>query len=99
MRFLYCMNKDNRLLPWYKQKRGRFCHGKKSFIPPQIPNPFVHEIHLTASDKIRMGACALLLLPLRAALFALVLLLAWPVATLACCCPGKSSEPLGRWRR
>ncbi|XP_075433080.1 lysophosphatidylcholine acyltransferase 2 isoform X1 [Ascaphus truei] len=81
-----------------QQKRGPILPRQKSFIPPQIPNPFVHEIHLTAIDKIRMGACALLLLPLRAALFALVLLLAWPVATLACCCPGKSSEPLGRWR-
>ncbi|XP_053555543.1 lysophosphatidylcholine acyltransferase 2 isoform X2 [Bombina bombina] len=83
-----------------QQKRAPLLPRQKSFIPPQIPNPFVHEINLSPTDKIRMWICAIILLPIRVLLFVLVLVLAWPFAALAtCCCPEKSLQPLGERRR
>ncbi|XP_077314170.1 lysophosphatidylcholine acyltransferase 2 [Lithobates pipiens] len=73
---------------------------QKSFIPPQIPNPFVHEISLTFTDKIRMLLCGLFILPLRIIFFLLILIMAWFVASFTTCCISKLSlEPLKGWRR
>ncbi|KAM4614458.1 LOW QUALITY PROTEIN: lysophosphatidylcholine acyltransferase 2 [Discoglossus pictus] len=82
------------------QKRAPLLPRQNSFIPPHIPNPFVHEINLTTTDKIRMVLCALFLLPIRLILFFLLLLITWPIAAIITCgCSEKSLEPLGGWRR
>ncbi|XP_075693031.1 lysophosphatidylcholine acyltransferase 2 [Rhinoderma darwinii] len=73
---------------------------QKSFIPPQIPNPFIHEINLTVIDKIRMVICGLFILPFRIVLFLTVLITAWLVAIIVTCCiPKDSLEPIKGWRR
>ncbi|KAM4722055.1 lysophosphatidylcholine acyltransferase 2 [Rhinophrynus dorsalis] len=73
---------------------------QKSFIPPQIPNPFVHEIKLNLTDKIKIGLCAVILLPIRVILFTIVLMLTWLIATVTTCfCQDKSQDPLVGWRR
>ncbi|KAM5138503.1 lysophosphatidylcholine acyltransferase 2 isoform 2-T2 [Mantella aurantiaca] len=73
---------------------------QKSFIPPQIPNPFVHEINLKFTDKIRMLLCGIFILPLRIIIFVTVLIMAWLVASFTTCCARKVGlEPLKGWRR
>ncbi|XP_018115905.1 lysophosphatidylcholine acyltransferase 2 isoform X2 [Xenopus laevis] len=73
---------------------------QKSFIPPQIPNPFVHEINLSPLTKLKMLLCGLFILPLRIILFMIVLLVSWLVAAIAtCCCPERNEKPFNGWRR
>ncbi|XP_068116932.1 lysophosphatidylcholine acyltransferase 2 isoform X2 [Hyperolius riggenbachi] len=73
---------------------------QKSFIPPQIPNPFIHEINLTITDKIWMLLCGLIIFPLRLVLFAIVGLAAWLTAFIIRCCVPKSSKgALTGWKR
>ncbi|XP_018425085.1 PREDICTED: lysophosphatidylcholine acyltransferase 2 [Nanorana parkeri] len=73
---------------------------QKSFIPPQIPNPFVHEINLKFTDKIRIMLCGLFILPIRIIIFVTVLIMSWLVASFTTCCILKVSlEPLKGWRR
>ncbi|KAE8607948.1 hypothetical protein XENTR_v10011338 [Xenopus tropicalis] len=83
-----------------EQQRVPSLPRQKSFIPPQIPNPFVHEINLSPVNKLKMVLCGLFLLPLRVILFMIVLLVSWLVAAIAtCCCPEKNEKPLEGWRR
>ncbi|XP_066439986.1 lysophosphatidylcholine acyltransferase 2 isoform X2 [Eleutherodactylus coqui] len=82
------------------QQRTPLLPRQKSFIPPQIPNPFIHEINLTVNDKIRMVICGLFILPFRIVLFLTVLLTSWLVATIVTCCiPKDNVEPIKGWRR
>ncbi|KAM3920032.1 lysophosphatidylcholine acyltransferase 2 isoform 2-T3 [Leptodactylus fuscus] len=83
------------------QQRTPLLPRQKSFIPPQIPNPFIHELNLTLTDKIRMVICGLFILPFRIVLFLTALLLSWLVAVIATSCIPKdrTAEPLQGWRR
>ncbi|CAN2389540.1 lysophosphatidylcholine acyltransferase 2 [Pristimantis euphronides] len=73
---------------------------QKSFIPPKIPNPFIHELNLTLPDKIRMVLCGLFILPFRVVLFVIVLSTSWLVAIVVTgCTPKDSVEPIKGWRR
>ncbi|XP_044125945.1 lysophosphatidylcholine acyltransferase 2 [Bufo gargarizans] len=82
------------------QQRTPLLPRQKSFIPPQIPNPFIHEINLTLGDKIRMVICGLLILPFRIVLFLMVLIISWLVAVIVTSCiPKDSTEPIKGWRR
>ncbi|XP_063294744.1 lysophosphatidylcholine acyltransferase 2 isoform X2 [Pelobates fuscus] len=73
---------------------------QKSFIPPQIPNPFVHELCLTHINRVNMVFCGLLLLPVRIIFFIVVLILAWLVALFTTCCSEeKIEQPFTGWRR
>ncbi|XP_063801354.1 lysophosphatidylcholine acyltransferase 2 [Pseudophryne corroboree] len=82
------------------QQRAPLLPRQKSFIPPQIPNPFVHEINLTLTDKIRMLLCGIFILPFRVVLFVILSVIAWLVAIITTCCISKESlEPLRGWRK
>ncbi|XP_054856771.1 lysophosphatidylcholine acyltransferase 2 [Eublepharis macularius] len=73
---------------------------QQSFCPPQVLNPFVQEQRLEAKDKYREVLFGLILLPLRAMLMLLILLLAWPFAVLATSCNShKEVVPLVGWKR
>ncbi|XP_072278854.1 lysophosphatidylcholine acyltransferase 2 [Pyxicephalus adspersus] len=73
---------------------------QKSFIPPQIPNPFIHEINLKFTDRIRMLLCGLFILPLRIIVFVTVLIMAWLIAFCTTSCNlNVGMEPLTGWRR
>ncbi|KAG8563293.1 hypothetical protein GDO81_016007 [Engystomops pustulosus] len=82
------------------QQRTPLLPRQKSFIPPQIPNPFIHEINLTVTDKIRMIICGVFILPFRIVLFLTVLVTSWLVAIIVTSClPKDSAEPIKGWRR
>lgn len=82
------------------QQRTPLLPRQKSFIPPQIPNPFIHEINLTFTNKIRMIICGLFILPFRIVLFLTVLITAWSVAIIVTTCiPKGSVESITGWRR
>uniref|UniRef100_A0A8B9QFR5 Lysophosphatidylcholine acyltransferase 2 n=1 Tax=Apteryx owenii TaxID=8824 RepID=A0A8B9QFR5_APTOW len=73
---------------------------QQSFYPPTVRNPFVHPRRLSAGDKLRTVLLGIILLPLRAACIAFVLMLAWVFAAIATFRhPGKGSVPLKGWRR
>uniref|UniRef100_A0A8C5WFL9 Lysophosphatidylcholine acyltransferase 2 n=1 Tax=Leptobrachium leishanense TaxID=445787 RepID=A0A8C5WFL9_9ANUR len=56
---------------------------QKSFFPPQIPNPFVHEINFTPTKQLQMLLCGFLLLPIRILLFISVIFLTWSIAIVS----------------
>uniref|UniRef100_A0A8C5JXW9 Lysophosphatidylcholine acyltransferase 2 n=1 Tax=Jaculus jaculus TaxID=51337 RepID=A0A8C5JXW9_JACJA len=65
-----------------------------SFFPPPVPNPFVQQ------TRIGIFLLGIILLPLRALLVAVIVLLAWPFAAIAtACCPEKLTHPITDWRR
>uniref|UniRef100_A0A8C2YL54 Lysophosphatidylcholine acyltransferase 2 n=1 Tax=Chinchilla lanigera TaxID=34839 RepID=A0A8C2YL54_CHILA len=65
-----------------------------SFFPPPVPNPFVQQ------TRIGIFLLGIILLPLRALLVGLMLLLAWPFAAVStACCPEKLTHPVNDWRR
>ncbi|KAG8437778.1 hypothetical protein GDO86_008472 [Hymenochirus boettgeri] len=81
-------------------QRAPILPRQKSFIPPKIPNPFVHELNLTPMNKLKVVLCGLVLLPLRAFLFMVLISLSWMVAVIATCCFQDTNErPLKGWRR
>lgn len=65
------------------------------------PHPFIHELRLTAAQRIRGILLGVLLFPLRVPLAALCFLIMWPVARLRLA--GLSEEerrrPVDGWRR
>ncbi|EPQ07179.1 Lysophosphatidylcholine acyltransferase 2 [Myotis brandtii] len=71
-----------------------------SFFPPPVRNPFVQQTRLGAGRRIQTFFLGIVLLPVRALLLALVLLLAWPFAAISTvCCPDKPTHPITGWRR
>ncbi|KAM8799258.1 lysophosphatidylcholine acyltransferase 2 [Eudromia elegans] len=73
---------------------------QRSFLPPSVPNPFVHPRRLSAAEKLRTVLLGIILLPLRATCILFILLLAWVFAFIATFRhPRKGSVPLKGWRR
>lgn len=71
-----------------------------SFFPPPVPNPFVQQTRISAARRLQMILLGIILLPVRALLVGLVLLLAWPFAVISTvCCPKKLTHPISDWRR
>ncbi|KAM9607902.1 lysophosphatidylcholine acyltransferase 2 isoform 1-T1 [Trichechus inunguis] len=71
-----------------------------SFFPPPVPNPFVQQTHIGTASRLRIFLLGIILLPIRALLVALILLLAWPFAAIStACCPEKLTHPITGWRR
>ncbi|XP_004704721.1 lysophosphatidylcholine acyltransferase 2 [Echinops telfairi] len=71
-----------------------------SFIPPPVPNPFVQQTQMSAGSRLQMLLLGIILLPIRALLVGLILLLAWPFAAIStACCPEKLTHPITGWRR
>ncbi|XP_034378550.1 lysophosphatidylcholine acyltransferase 2 [Arvicanthis niloticus] len=71
-----------------------------SFFPPPVPNPFVQQTRISAARRLQMILLGIILLPVRALLVGLILLLAWPFAVIStACCPEKLTHPISDWRR
>uniref|UniRef100_A0A8C8U7S9 Lysophosphatidylcholine acyltransferase 2 n=1 Tax=Peromyscus maniculatus bairdii TaxID=230844 RepID=A0A8C8U7S9_PERMB len=71
-----------------------------SFFPPPVPNPFVQQTRISAARRLQIILLGIILLPVRAVLVALILLLAWPFAAITtACCPEKLTHPISGWRR
>uniref|UniRef100_A0A8C7BFB8 Lysophosphatidylcholine acyltransferase 2 n=1 Tax=Neovison vison TaxID=452646 RepID=A0A8C7BFB8_NEOVI len=71
-----------------------------SFFPPPVPNPFVQETRMGAVRCLQIFFLGIILLPIRALLVTLIVLLAWPFAALSTvCCPEKLTHPITGWRR
>ncbi|XP_021026250.1 lysophosphatidylcholine acyltransferase 2 isoform X1 [Mus caroli] len=71
-----------------------------SFFPPPVPNPFVQQTRISAFRRLQMLLLGIILLPVRALLVGLILLLAWPFAVIStACCPEKLTHPISDWRR
>uniref|UniRef100_A0A8C2MFX4 Lysophosphatidylcholine acyltransferase 2 n=1 Tax=Cricetulus griseus TaxID=10029 RepID=A0A8C2MFX4_CRIGR len=71
-----------------------------SFFPPPVPNPFVQQTRISAARRLQIILLGIILLPVRALLVALILLLAWPFAAIStACCPEKLTHPISGWRR
>ncbi|XP_059760879.1 lysophosphatidylcholine acyltransferase 2 isoform X2 [Balaenoptera ricei] len=71
-----------------------------SFFPPPVRNPFVQRTRLGAARRIQIFFLGIILLPIRALLLALILLLAWPFAAIStACCPEKLAHPITGWKR
>eukprot|EP00072_Mus_musculus_P052240 XP_006531114.1 PREDICTED: lysophosphatidylcholine acyltransferase 2 isoform X1 [Mus musculus] len=71
-----------------------------SFFPPPVPNPFVQQTTISASRRLQMFLLGIILLPVRALLVGIILLLAWPFAVIStACCPEKLTHPISNWRR
>ncbi|XP_022410775.1 lysophosphatidylcholine acyltransferase 2 [Monodon monoceros] len=71
-----------------------------SFFPPPVRNPFVQQTRLGAARRIQIFFLGIILLPIRALLLALILLLAWPFAAISTtCCPEKLTHPITGWKR
>ncbi|GAB1293465.1 Lysophosphatidylcholine acyltransferase 2 [Apodemus speciosus] len=71
-----------------------------SFFPPPVPNPFVQQTRISAARRLQMILLGIILLPVRALLVGLILLLAWPFAVIStACCPEKLTYPISDWRR
>ncbi|XP_034017152.1 lysophosphatidylcholine acyltransferase 1 [Thalassophryne amazonica] len=67
---------------------------------PVYGKPFVHELKLTVSDKIKMALMSVTVFPVRLLLVSFLMLLAWPFAFTASL--GRSEfvvEPQSWWRR
>uniref|UniRef100_A0A8C0JU04 Lysophosphatidylcholine acyltransferase 2 n=1 Tax=Canis lupus dingo TaxID=286419 RepID=A0A8C0JU04_CANLU len=71
-----------------------------SFFPPPVPNPFVQQTRMGAARRLQIFFLGIILLPIRALLVALIILLAWPFAALStACCPEKLTHPVTGWKR
>ncbi|XP_033700102.1 lysophosphatidylcholine acyltransferase 2 isoform X2 [Tursiops truncatus] len=71
-----------------------------SFFPPPVRNPFVQQTRLGAARRIQIFFLGIILLPIRALLLALILLLAWLFAAISTtCCPEKLTHPITGWKR
>ncbi|XP_035944694.2 lysophosphatidylcholine acyltransferase 2 isoform X2 [Halichoerus grypus] len=71
-----------------------------SFFPPPVPNPFVQQTRMGAARRLQILFLGIILLPIRALLVALIILLAWPFAAIStACCPEKLTHPITGWRR
>nr|XP_019605339.1 PREDICTED: lysophosphatidylcholine acyltransferase 2 [Rhinolophus sinicus] len=71
-----------------------------SFFPPPVPNPFVQQTRMGAAKRVQMFFLGIILLPVRAILVVVTLLLAWPFAAiLTACCPERLTHPITGWRR
>ncbi|KAM5262915.1 lysophosphatidylcholine acyltransferase 2 isoform 2-T2 [Ctenodactylus gundi] len=71
-----------------------------SFFPPPVPNPFVQQTRIGAARRLQIFLLGIILLPIRALLVGLILLLAWPFAAVSTvCCPEKLTHPVTDWRR
>ncbi|XP_059524003.1 lysophosphatidylcholine acyltransferase 2 isoform X2 [Myotis daubentonii] len=80
--------------------RPQMVPRQASFFPPPVRNPFVQQTRLGAGRRIQTFFLGIVLLPVRALLLGLVLLLAWPFAAISTvCCPDKPTHPLTGWRR
>lgn len=80
--------------------RPQMVPRQASFFPPPVPNPFVQQTRLGAGRRIQTFILGIVLLPVRALLLGLVLLLAWPFAAISTvCCPDKPTHPITGWRR
>ncbi|XP_037549295.1 lysophosphatidylcholine acyltransferase 1 [Nematolebias whitei] len=69
--------------------------------PPAVKrNPFVHELHFTTAEKVKIGLMSVTIFPVRLLLVSFLMLLAWPFAFTATL--GRSDfivEPQSWWRR
>ncbi|XP_008592761.1 PREDICTED: lysophosphatidylcholine acyltransferase 2-like, partial [Galeopterus variegatus] len=71
-----------------------------SFFPPPVPNPFVQQTHIGAAKRVQIFILGIILLPIRALLIGLILLLAWPFAAISTACSSeKLTHPITGWRR
>jgi lysophosphatidylcholine acyltransferase/lyso-PAF acetyltransferase len=74
----------------------------QSFIEPAIKNPFVHRIHFSFTDKLKMGFCGIFLMPIR--VVSIVFLTVLCISTSFIMTIGVSDEdfknkPLSGWRK
>ncbi|XP_051757202.1 lysophospholipid acyltransferase LPCAT4 [Ctenopharyngodon idella] len=67
----------------------------------QTPHPFVHEVNLTAAQRIQGIILGVVLFPVRVTLATLFFLLMWPIARLrlAGLSEAERAEPVQGWRR
>ncbi|KAB0351675.1 hypothetical protein FD754_016532 [Muntiacus muntjak] len=80
--------------------RPQMVPRQASFFPPPVPNPFVQQTQLGVARRIQIFFLGIILLPIRALLVALILLLAWPLAAISTACyPEKLTHPITGWKR
>ncbi|CAK6436597.1 unnamed protein product [Pipistrellus nathusii] len=80
--------------------RPQMVPRQASFFPPPVPNPFVQHTRMGAARRLQTFLLGIVLLPVRALLLGLVLLLAWPFAAISTMCsPDKLTHPITGWRR
>ncbi|XP_048039491.1 lysophospholipid acyltransferase LPCAT4 [Megalobrama amblycephala] len=67
----------------------------------QTPHPFVHEVTLTAAQRVQGTILGIVLFPIRITLATLFFLLMWPIARLrlAGLSEAERAEPVQGWRR
>uniref|UniRef100_A0ABI0NNP7 Lysophosphatidylcholine acyltransferase 2 n=1 Tax=Bos taurus TaxID=9913 RepID=A0ABI0NNP7_BOVIN len=71
-----------------------------SFFPPPVLNPFVQQTRLGVARRIQIFFLGIILLPIRALLVAIILLLSWSLAAIStACCPEKLTHPITGWKR
>ncbi|XP_067104943.1 lysophosphatidylcholine acyltransferase 2 [Osmerus mordax] len=74
---------------------------QQSLFLPAVLNPFVQEVKLAKADVIKCVLLGIFLVPIRAVLMCLVLMVTWPVAVITTFMhPLKGAvEPMTGWRR
>uniref|UniRef100_G3PWL9 Lysophosphatidylcholine acyltransferase 2 n=1 Tax=Gasterosteus aculeatus aculeatus TaxID=481459 RepID=G3PWL9_GASAC len=74
---------------------------QQSLLLPAVINPFIQDTHLTKAAIIKCVLLGIILVPIRAVLMSLVLMVTWPVAVLITLNhPLKGAvEPMTGWRR
>jgi len=65
----------------------------KSFIEPEVQNPFTYRLQLTVWDKLKVAILSFTLFPVRLLCLFLLVLLASLIATLATACRKEEEEP------
>ncbi|XP_012941031.1 lysophosphatidylcholine acyltransferase 2 isoform X3 [Aplysia californica] len=73
---------------------------QKSLVGPDIQNPFVHKMHFTFLDKLQVVLMSITIAPIRLILVILLLLMVWPIVTLAVAFRSEEdkTKPLSGWR-
>jgi len=83
------------------RRSNRVFPRSESFIEAPVPNPFEYQMKLSTWEKIQIALASVTIVPIRAFLMFLFLLLAWPVAFIATYGMENElgKEPLTGWRR
>uniref|UniRef100_A0A3B4DFH6 Phospholipid/glycerol acyltransferase domain-containing protein n=1 Tax=Pygocentrus nattereri TaxID=42514 RepID=A0A3B4DFH6_PYGNA len=80
-------------------KRVTPANGEDSQLSAKFRNPFMHELRLTALQKVKIAVMTVTLFPVRLLFAAFMMLLAWPFAFVATVGLSEDAvEPLSWWR-
>uniref|UniRef100_UPI00398F0966 lysophosphatidylcholine acyltransferase 2 n=1 Tax=Pristiophorus japonicus TaxID=55135 RepID=UPI00398F0966 len=73
---------------------------QNSLFPPNILNPFIYQIELTVTDKLKIALASVTIVPLRILCLFFIALVAWPCAFFGrvCCLGCETQEPIPNWK-